>query len=117
MIDISSKNIVIVSKETNFIKDNLEKVFRLINILEIIYTSKFKDKLVLKGGTAINLLYMNVPRLSVDIDLDYIGQSKEEMLLDRMELKNYINSLLSCHNYVLSKNTKSSYALDSFVLQ
>lgn len=73
MIDISAKKIVDLSKETNFIKDNLEKILRLIDILEVIYTSQWKDKLVLKGGTCINLMYRNLDRLSVDIDLDYIG--------------------------------------------
>lgn len=29
----------------------------------------------LKGGTAINLFYRNLPRLSVDIDLAYIENS------------------------------------------
>ena len=28
---------------------------------------------VLKGGTALNLFWMDVPRLSVDIDLNYVN--------------------------------------------
>jgi hypothetical protein len=31
-------------------------------------------RLVLKGGTAINLFYLDLARLSVDIDLNYVGQ-------------------------------------------
>ena len=39
-----------------------------------------KEKIfALKGGTAINLFYRNLPRLSVDIDLTYC--------LSRVELK------------------------------
>ncbi len=35
----------------------------------------------LKGGTAINLLVRNMPRLSVDIDLAYVGlESRDEAL-------------------------------------
>jgi predicted nucleotidyltransferase component of viral defense system len=30
-----------------------------------------EDIFALKGGTAINLFYRNLPRLSVDIDLTY----------------------------------------------
>lgn len=30
-----------------------------------------RDCLALKGGTAINLTIFNLPRLSVDIDLDF----------------------------------------------
>ena len=69
MINLSQKNVVKIAKETNFIKDNVEKVMRLADILEFVFTSKWKDKLALKGGTAINLFYRALPRLSVDIDL------------------------------------------------
>lgn len=79
MINLSQKNVVKIAKETNFIKDNVEKVMRLADILEFVFTSKWKDKLVLKCGTAINLFYRELPRLSVDIDFDYIGDTKEEM--------------------------------------
>jgi predicted nucleotidyltransferase component of viral defense system len=37
---------------------------------------------VLKGGTALNLFYFNLPRLSVDIDLNYIGAAERETMLD-----------------------------------
>ena len=42
----------------------------LIDILP--YVAK-EECFALKGGTAINLFYNNLPRLSVDIDLTYIG--------------------------------------------
>lgn len=79
MIDLTSDNIRAIAKTTGFIKDNVEKVMRLIDILEEIFSTKWKDKLVLKGGTAINMFYMDMPRLSVDIDLDYMGNDREEM--------------------------------------
>ena len=64
-----------------FIRDTLEKVYRLADILEYINSDPMlKGKLALKGGTAINLTIFNLPRLSVDIDPDYLGNdSKEEM--------------------------------------
>jgi len=40
-----------------------------------------EDSFALKGGTAINLFYRDLPRLSVDIDLTYIPvQNREESL-------------------------------------
>ncbi|MCG2795115.1 MAG: nucleotidyl transferase AbiEii/AbiGii toxin family protein [Actinomycetia bacterium] len=39
---------------------------------------KGEGKLVLKGGTALNLFYLDMPRLSVDIDLNYIGAAGRE---------------------------------------
>ena len=39
-----------------------------------------KESLALKGGTAINLTIFDLPRLSVDIDLDYAkNNSRDEM--------------------------------------
>jgi hypothetical protein len=37
--------------------------------------------MVLKGGTALNLFVLDVPRLSVDIDLNYIGAADRETML------------------------------------
>ena len=60
MVDFTIKRIKEIEYKTHFIKDNIEKVLRLIDILEFIFTSKLKDKLVLKGGTAINIFYANM---------------------------------------------------------
>ena len=117
MIDLSRKNIVKVAGDTGFIKDNIEKVMRLIDILEIVFSSVWGEKLSLKGGTAINLFYMNMPRLSVDIDLDYTGATREEMIVDREALREYLKNVLFQKNYSLSDASKSYYALDSFVFQ
>lgn len=37
-----------------------------------------KEHLLLKGGTAINLTIFNLPRLSVDIDLDFVPNLPRE---------------------------------------
>lgn len=81
--------------DAGFIKDFFEKVVRLTDILKIIYTDIIlKDRLVLKGGTAINLLWFNLPRLSVDIDLDYIGSlDKKEMIIERENISKIIYHL------------------------
>lgn len=42
-------------------------------LIDIIPYIAKKECFALKGGTAINLFYNNLPRLSVDIDLTYIG--------------------------------------------
>lgn len=64
-------NISEYSEITGFIGSNLEKVIRLLDVLNFVFSkSTFKDKFVLKGGTAINLVYTDLKRLSVDIDLE-----------------------------------------------
>ena len=117
MINLSQKNVVQVANLTGFIKDNVEKVMRLADILEFICSTQWKDKLVLKGGTAINLFYRQLPRLSVDIDLDYIGQSKEEMGEDKERLWEFLQTSLYQKNYSLSPKRKRYFALDSAVFQ
>jgi predicted nucleotidyltransferase component of viral defense system len=87
MINLSQKNIKAVADRTRFIKDTVEKVLRLADILEFISDSSLADMLVLKGGTPINLLYFDLPRMSVDIDLDYTRGGKEQMLADRIRIR------------------------------
>lgn len=117
MIDLTADNIRKTAKVTGFIKDNVEKVMRLIDILETVFSTKWKDKLVLKGGTAINMFYMGMSRLSIDIDLDYIGIDREEMLADKETLATYLKDSLFQKNYSLSNASKSYFGLDSYVLQ
>ena len=47
----------------------IKQVSLLVKCLPIIAT---EDCFAIKGGTAINLFYFNLPRLSVDIDLVYL---------------------------------------------
>ena len=85
-----------IANESGFIKEVYEKVVRLVDVLEFINTNKnIVNKLSLKGGTAINLLYFNLPRLSVDIDLDYIGGiDKKNMLSDRETISKTITAFM-----------------------
>ena len=66
----------------------LEKVIRLRQLLIEFRKHPFlRERLVLKGGTAVNLFYLELARLSVDIDLNYIGQlDREEMQRERLEI-------------------------------
>lgn len=70
---------------TGFRPEILEKVWYLMTILDAVNEHFFlSGKLVLKGGTALNLFLFDLPRLSVDIDLNYIGHpDKDAMLLER----------------------------------
>ena len=116
-MEINAKRINELAKETGFIRDNLEKMARLLQMLDVLFASPWKDKLVLKGGTAINLFYAGLPRLSVDIDLDYCGASKEETVKDKAAIADFVSGALLPLGYRLSDAGKTYYALDSFVLQ
>lgn len=52
-------------------------------LLQILPFFKSKNTFALKGGTAINFFYQDLPRLSVDIDLTYLPiNDREESLAD-----------------------------------
>ena len=86
---ISTSDVRELANEHRFSTANLEKVFRLVDLLAEIYSHPFlKDCLVLKGGTAINVFLFDVPRLSVDIDFNYIGSAdKDTMLQERNTIR------------------------------
>ena len=86
-----------ISKNTGFIGSTLEKVDRLIRILEWMNSDEKLNKLLaLKGGTAINTAIFNFPRLSVDIDLDLTENlSKEEMIKERENIHNLLDSIVA----------------------
>jgi predicted nucleotidyltransferase component of viral defense system len=63
-----------------------------------------KSKLVLKGGTAINLFLLDIPRLSVDIDLNYIGMiDRNKMLEDRTKMDQAFNAVFSREGFVVKR--------------
>ena len=74
-----------MAKELGFVRDTLEKVCRLADVLKFMESDEFlSEAIALKGGTAINLTIFDLPRLSVDIDLDYcIGKNKPIYHIDR----------------------------------
>ena len=64
-----------------FQQTTVEKVNHLLVILDRINNHPYlKDRVCLHGGTAINLFFLRTPRLSVDIDLNYIGSTNLEAM-------------------------------------
>lgn len=62
-----------LAEQTSFRAPQLEKTTRLIGLLQAIADDEFLGhRLALKGGTALNAFHLNHPRLSLDIDLNYI---------------------------------------------
>lgn len=94
---ISKEELLAYARIGSYKPEILEKVYRLCETLSQIAALPYlKERLVLKGGTALNLFHFTeVPRLSVDIDLNYIGHvDREKMLEDRPKLNNTIEQIL-----------------------
>ncbi len=116
MFKYTTKEVNKIAQETNFNKNTVEKVLRLYSILNIIQNSEFKDTLALKGGTAINLFLFDLPRLSVDIDLDFnLPVDKETMFSYRTKIDSFIKGFMESEGYHLSVKSKFLHTLDSYV--
>jgi len=86
---ISRERLLSESQTTGFRPEVLEKLIQLLNLLEGFKAHPFlKNRLVLKGGTALNIFLLDVPRLSVDIDLNYIGAAdRDTMMTERPKVE------------------------------
>jgi len=63
-----------LARKSGFSQDLLEKVIRLAEVAERISAHPLLSRvLALKGGTALNLFGGSPPRLSVDLDFNYVG--------------------------------------------
>ena len=88
---------------------------RLTEILRFINdTDELRESLALKGGTAINLAVFNLPRLSIDIGLDFTGNlTREETRLKRYKINELLERYMAAEGYVKHRKSKSTHILDS----
>lgn len=99
-----------IAGSTGFRPQPLERVFRLATLLQTI-EDELGDELSLRGGTALNLLHLDVPRLSVDIDLDFIGTAAaDEAKRRRPSLLETIERLAQSSGYKVVPE-RASYAM------
>jgi predicted nucleotidyltransferase component of viral defense system len=96
-LNLTARDISREVASTGFGGDALEKVFRLMALLDALSGHPFlKTRFALKGGTALSLFYFDVPRLSVDVDLNYIGAADRETLLaERAKLERAVHAVCS----------------------
>ena len=83
---ISSEKLEREAVQNGFRPEILEKVIHLIHLLNQFVAEPFlSSRIALKGGTALNLFYFDSPRLSVDIDINYIGSIDREVMLQERQ--------------------------------
>lgn len=95
-----------LSGETGYRPDTLEKVLRLERLLDQIDRHPFLGtRLVLKGGTALNLFFFGrAPRLSVDLDFNYIGAlDREKMLEERPDVERAVEQIVAGEGYKIQR--------------
>lgn len=102
---ISPEKLAAEAEATGFRPDVLEKVAHLLGLLSALQSHPFlKGKLVLKGGTALNLFVFDVPRLSVDIDLNYVGaEDRDGMLAERPKVEQAVQAVFAREGFTVRR--------------
>ncbi len=115
---ISAERLAAAAEATGFRADMLERVAQLLGLLNAIQGHPFlRGKLALKGGTALNLFVFDVPRLSVDIDLNYVGaEGREAMLGERQRLEEALVAVFG-RGDLGSRQTTEEHAGSSWTLR
>jgi hypothetical protein len=90
-----------LTAQHRFLPATLEKVLRLGELLvEFGRHPLLREVLLLKGGTALNLGSEAPPRLSVDLDFNYVrAEGREPMLADRPEIESAISRIVAAGSY------------------
>lgn len=98
-----------LAAETGFASGALEKVIRLGDILADVQRHPLLSRvLVLKGGTALNLCFGAPPRLSVDLDFNYVGaEGREAMLAERPRVERAVETLAVAQHYSVQKSAET----------
>ena len=97
----SAQTLQRLADETGHQAGTLEKVLRLLDLLQEIARDRvLADRLVLKGGTALNLFHLGLDRLSVDIDLNYVGAlDRAAMEAERPDVDAALDRLFASKGY------------------
>ena len=104
-MNLSLQDLQAAAAASGFSPETLDKVIRLIELLNAFRAHPFlKDRMVLKGGTALNLFVFDLPRLSVDIDLNYVGSADREVMLDeRAKVEQAITAICGRGGFTLRR--------------
>lgn len=94
-MNLTRRELEQLAAETGFRAEILEKVIRLISLLDAFNEHPFlQDRFVLKGGAALNTFLFQLPRLSGDLDLNYVGQRDvERMKEERPDIERAIRQV------------------------
>ena len=108
---LSRERLLAAAASTGFRADVLEKVTVLLDLLNGLNRQRLvSSKLALKGGTALNMFFFDTPRLSVDIDLNYVGaRDRSTMMAERQPTIDTIKDVSSEMGLTL-QNLAPNYA-------
>lgn len=108
MVRLSRARLIEEAREAGFRDEIFEKVLLLVVLLEKLFERPFfRERMALKGGTALNLFIFNIPRLSVDIDINYVGSAQREvMLAERPEIDAAVRAVCQGEGFTVRRAPK-----------
>jgi len=106
-----------LERATRFLPQWLEKALRLQEVLVALQGDRrTQGRLALKGGTALNLAYLGLARLSVDLDFNYVGAiDKEAAIAERPSLEQQVERTVAGLAYGV-RRIRDSYASTTWAL-
>lgn len=106
------------AQELGFQLESMQRVWALTDLLRrLVDHPNVGLRILLRGGTAINFTLADVPRLSVDIDLDYVGAlDRDRMLSEREGLVQDVRQVLNALGYQVIALDRG-YALSQWILR
>ena len=111
-MQISRQTLDGVAAETGFQAATVERVMRLMDVLQKLSDDAFIGACTaLKGGTALNLFLFDLDRLSVDIDLNYVGSPERgKAMEDKTTLQKRIPALMARLGYTAQRIPDEEHA-------
>src|SRR5258708_38146397 len=109
---ISVERLEKLSNELSFEAATSERVVRVIDGLDRLTKDREIGHLfALKGGRALNLFYLGLDRLSVDIDFNYIGaEDRKTMPVDKALIVKRLPLLMQSYGYELIRAPRGEHA-------
>lgn len=101
-----------LAADRGFAEATVEKALCLVDVLEEVARHPYlAPRLVLKGGTALNLFCWDCPRLSVDLDLNYIGAvGLDGMQEERPQVQSALEGIAVAGGYRVQRRPPSHAA-------
>lgn len=107
---ISPERLATEAEATGFRPEILEKVIHLLELLEGIRDHPYiGTRLVLKGGTALNIFVFDLPRLSIDVDLNYVGSGERSVMIEeRPQVEEALEAVLAQRGYAVVRRPNAN---------
>ncbi len=117
MFEFDRRLLLRFAQDRSFRPEFFEKALRLVRYLADVSSHPYLGpRLVLRGGTAINLFLADAPRLSVDIDLNYIGaEDRQGTDRERTRVQELLKEVGRSQGYTLAEGSRE-YANENFYL-